>query len=290
MGKRRIAFKLAWRKTVSSLWGSHGRMVGSFVFAVALSYGTYGVSNALGREWPGDELIPLFLSGPVLAVIALGVFLFHWFNAPYEQWGNLEERVVDLERRLRPRFSVLAFVGQKPTAFHYGNTLVTHGGTKQTIICQTNDLLRIDVTNVTATALEGCEAYLANLQDVARTDAEEQARWQSMRLTWMPVRDEIAEVDIPPSGLRSVVLFRVINNRVQLITNEVPVRMVHLIQDKGHYQGLVTLTARNAPAVTYIAFELFCDAPESPPYLNIMRHGLTDDDDILGWAIEEQPI
>lgn len=287
MGKRRLAFKLAWAKTVTELGGSYSRIVVGLLGSLFVSYGAYAISGALGRDWPGDELFPLFLVPLWWIGAGLAFFVFQWlFGVPYEQWDKLEGRISELEHILRPRFSVLAWVGQRPQKIEYGTHVMNAGGRMQTNIPHTNELLCLEVTNIAAVTLQGCEAYLSRLEEIE--DDHEERIWQSMRLAFVPLGGEDT-VNIPPHGKRSLALFRVIGqNRVHLLTAKGPVKMMHLIQDKGEYQGLVTLTAQNAPAATLIAFTLCCDAPENEPTISIMRRTIGDDDDDTPWAVEEQ--
>lgn len=129
MGKRRVAFAAAWEMTKKELVGSNGRLVTAVVLAGFASYASYRIHISLGRDWAGDELIPLF-AGPVgFVVVFLFMLMFNFlFRAPYELWGDVEDRVSELEHILRPRFTVFAQPKQRPQPFHYGSNTMTADG------------------------------------------------------------------------------------------------------------------------------------------------------------------
>lgn len=156
------------------------------------------------------------------------------------------------------------------------------GGQKITNVTETNELLCFPVTNITASTLRGCEAYLSRFE----RSYGEPWFWQSRRLHWLDMDKEHAAVDIPPHGLRSVVLFKVMGNRVHFLSDSALVMMSHYIEAKGQYHGLVTLTADGAPS-TLVAFTLSCDGPDQVPTINIMRKNIGEDDDATPWAVEE---
>ena len=288
MGKRQLAFKLAWHKTVSELIGSNVRLAAAVVLSGLVSFASFKTQSALGREWAGDELIPVFVGPISFALVFLVLLLGTWlFRTPYEQWTAVEWQVAELERRLSPRFSLTPFVGRKPEEILYGQTVTTAGGEKFTNSHSSNDTLCIPVNNETAVTLRSCEAYLSRLEEA--DGSGEPRAWESIRLSWLPMAGESVAVDIPSHGKRSVFLFKVIGNRAHLVTDQAPVKMIHFIKDKGEYDGLVVLTAQDA-AATFVAFRLTCDAPRNPPTLSIMRKGLADEADEHGWAIERDPI
>lgn len=267
MGKRREAFGLAWQMAKQELVGSNLRLATSVVLAGFASYASYRIHVDLGRDWPGDELIPIFV-GPVgfVAVFLVLVIFNFVFRAPYQLLGNLDERVSNLERRLSPRFTVLSKFGQPPKAIEYGSAFLTASGILHTNVHRTNELLCIEVKNHTAATLEGCEAYLSHLQ---RVGAEEVIPWQTIPLQFVPLGDE-QTITIPPHGQRSLGIFRVTGyKRTHLPAKDIPVAMMHLLEDKAEYEGIVTITARNAEAATVVPFHLTCDAPENEPKLTV---------------------
>lgn len=284
MGKRRIALSLAWAKTVNDLTGSYSRAAVSSLVAVLISGGSYLVLSRLGRDAPIDALLPIVMGPAVLFSVGLVGLIVNWIcRVPYQQWGNVEGRVAALEQMLSPKFSIVPLLGQRAVGLEYGHVALSpYTGTKQITITQSNKLLRLDVFNETAKTLENCEGYLARLEEEG---VGEPVAWQSIPLPWLPVGEAAAAVDIPSHGQRSLALFRVIGDRVQLLTNTVPLPMVRAIKDKGHYHGMVVLTAKNC-AATYVAFELVCDAPDNEPYLNVARRGIGEDDQ-QSWAREK---
>jgi hypothetical protein len=275
--------------TKQELVGSNTRLAVAVFLTGFASFASYQLHLAMGREWAGDELIPIFV-GPVgfIAVFLIVLTINFVFRAPYEQWGALEARVTDLERRLRPAISVLAVTNHRPSPIDYGQTLLTHGGRRTTNQKYSpQDYLRLDITNESACTLEGCEAYLTRLE---RLDVEQEPQvWFAMRLPWLPVgSDEQAVADIPRGGIRSVILFRVIANHVHLVEyDQVPIHMVRALNERGEYQGLVTISAKNAPSA-FIAFDLSCYGPDASPILTVRRNALGGDED-GGWA-RETPI
>lgn len=277
MGKRRLACKLAWSQAVTVLWGSHARMMLSGLATVALAYGAYFMAIFLGRDWPSDALIPLMLTPATMVLIAALLWLFFWFlKTPYEQWESVERRVAEIEQHLQARFSINRQTAEKPKSLEYGQVLTTTGGHKITNSKMSNELLTLPVQNDTAVTLKSCEAYLSRLE---RVGAEEPSHWESLRLPWLQAGGEIERADIPPKGIRSLVIFRSLGNRVHLITDWVPIGMIHFLEDQGEYEGLVTITADGAPA-TFVGICLSINAPEEEPKLTIIPKSEQ------GWANE----
>lgn len=260
--------------TKKELVGSNVRLVTAVVLSGFASYASYRIHMTLGRDWAGDELIPLFV-GPVgFVAVFLFMLLFNFlFRAPYELWGTVEDRVGELEQVLRPRFTVFAPPKQRPQPIHYGSNVMTADGKVHSVIQRANYLLSMEISNRTAKSLDSCEAYLSQLRRVdGGGDEGEQVPWQSLRLAFVPIGDE-KTVTIPPHGQRTLSVFKVLGyNRAHLTTNEtVPVRLAHFIQDKAEYEGVVTVTARNADAATQIWFRLTCDAPENEPIMTVIE-------------------
>lgn len=289
MGKAREAVSLAWHMVITDLFGSYGRMALSAIVALLLSGASYFATVALGQPDAIGELLPMAIVPTVLVSVgAVGFFLNLICRVPYERWRNLAERVVELERRLKPVISVRTATNHRAQPIAYGKTLVTLGGTRQTVVGHGPDhTLTLDLTNDSATLIKGCEAYLVRFEWT--DEAAEPMAWSSLRLPWLragAIEDDGA--DIPPSGWRSLALFRVINNRVHLIRDDgVPVHMVNAIKDRGEYFGLVAISSENAPTA-HIGFTLVCDAPDAPPLLNVHRRSPFDDDDGLFWARSDE--
>ena len=282
MGKRRLVLRLACHKTVSDLAGSYPRALFSALVAIGGSYGAYFVATKLGRDWPGDELIPVYAGFGCLVIIWIAWFLYNCLlHVPYEQWGAVEGRVTELERTLRPRFSVVPSVGQRPVYSAPQHVAVTVGGTVHSNRTLSEQFLCIEITNHSASTLRGCEAYLSQLQQVGG----EESGWHSTRLEWMPAGETDSAVDIPPLGVRSVMIFKVLGNRALFLTQQLPGDLVHYLQDRAEYQGLVTLTADGTPA-TFIAFVLTCAAPEQQPTITVMRRTIGDEPSDIPWARE----
>lgn len=291
MGNARKALPLAWRMTITDLFGSYGRMALSAVIAILVCLSSYLAMSAFGEPEPLGELLPL-ITGPAALLTAgfVGFFLNWICRVPYVEWSEASERVAQLERRLRPRISVLTATNHRAESIDYGETKVSFGGTRKVIVSHgPNHLLRLDIANESATPLSGCEAYLARLENLDE-DTEPRA-WQAIRLQWLRAgKADENGTDIPPSGVRSIALFRVINNRVHLLRDDgVPVHMVNAIKDRGEYHGLVVVSSQNAPTA-HIAFSLTCDGPEAAPLLNVLRAAPFDDDDGLFWAREAAAI
>lgn len=268
MHARRIALKLAWEKTVTDLFGSWGRITLSGFVGILLALAMYGLLVMLSRETPEDALLVLIVSPLVMVGVGVIGFLINWVcRIPYREWALSAANAANLEKRLSPKFSAELVPNSLPERFDYGTTTRSWGGTKQTIVTSPFEIFRIDITNLTSTTIEGCEAYLSKFAE--RNPEVEKRGWQSLRLAWLPVGEGEQEIDIPPEGQRSIVLFQIRNNRVLFSTHVMPVQFVHQIQDQGEYEGLVAVTARNC-AATFIPFRLATDAPDSPPQLELV--------------------
>lgn len=254
-----------------------GRYVMGFVLRTVLLFGVL-----YAAPWLGDLRAESRLVAAIVASVVMSVFVsFVWdlVRAPTVMWNDLAARVDDLELLLRPKFSVL--VNHAPSRqYSYG---VTHRspytGSAQTVVSQAFNALTIDVTNASATTLEGCEAYLANFEE----SGGEPTVFNSMRLPWVPVGGEVSAVNIPPHGLRTVLVFRVVGNRVAFLHDQMPVQAVHMIKENGTFHGLITLSAKNTPSA-FMAFRLTC-IPDEPPHFSLIRRGFNEPE-FIGWAPE----
>jgi len=226
-----------------------------------------------------DATVTLGLSFATMGLIVTALFLINlfWF-VPAALWGEQINAIADLERSLRPRFSVLANFGAR--RYDFGATHRSpYTGSAQSVVQHTINALAIDVTNETHTTLERCEAYLSRFEELGG----EPGVFHSMRLGWVPVGDEVSVVDIPPSGQRTVIVFQVVGNRAVFSHDKMPVQAVHMIKEDGIYYGVVTLSAKNA-AAAYAAFRLTCIKGE-PPLFSLMRRGFNEVE-FIGWAPE----
>jgi len=268
MGTRTTALKLAWQMTKAELVGSNPRLVASMLGAGLVSYGSYRIDLGLGRDFPGDQFIPVFV-GPVgfLAVFIVLLIFNFVFRAPYHLLEVKDDRLDALERRLQPVFTVPPPSDERqPEQILYGHVTRTWGGQVYTLATQSNNVFDIPIFNGTAVTLRGCEAYLAKFQEAGATEPRV---WESVRLCWLPVGEDISlVVDIPSQGKRSLCVFKALNNHVGLVTDRIPFPMVHMIEPKGVYEGLIVITAHDT-AATQIPFRLICDAPENPPVLSV---------------------
>jgi hypothetical protein len=207
---------------------------------------------------------------------------------PFDEWGTHQERIASLENKLSPRFQVFPFIGRKPESVSYGTTHLSISGKRQSVIQSMGhaQFLTLPVENVKSVTLKACEAYLTNFQ---RADPDtDWSSWEPVRLSWLPMGTDVGTTDIPSHGQRSLILFKVQGNRTHLVeckNGAIPIQMIHAIEDKGDYWGLVTISGHDAIA-TQIAFELHCDAPDHEPTINVMRRGLADESNDDGWAME----
>lgn len=282
----RRALALAGRMTIADLFGSYGRLALSAVVGALLCVASYSAMRLFGQGDAWGELLPVAVGPIVLISVASVGFFVNWLcRIPYLQWSDAASRVTELERRLRPVVSVRTATNHRADPVDYETTRTTLGGTRQTVLRNgPNHTLRLDITNESATTIVGCEAYLVRFEAI---DAETQpSAWFSLRLPWLRAGTVDEEgANIPPSGMRSIALFRVINNRVHLMRDDgVPVHMVHAIKDRGEYSGLVAISSQNAPTA-HVAFSLSCLGPDVHPIMAVER-GSPFDDDWLFWARE----
>jgi len=268
----RHALKLAWGKTVSDLVGSWDRVTVSGIIAAIASVMGYFVLVREDDKGAAYELLPLLTGPAAIILIGLALFIFNWASrVPYRQWSLLDGRVSELENMIRPRISVQTTTNHRAESIDYGTTNTSLGGTRQTVITHgPNHSLRLEIINENLETLVGCEAYLTRFQDLDPN--EESKYWSATRLPWLASgRERENQTNIPSSGMRSIILFRVINNRVHLVENDgVPVHMVNAIKDAGHYHGIVTVSAQNATSA-FIPFELICGGSGAPPMLMVSR-------------------
>ena len=142
MGRFGRAFSLARRKVVSDLFGSYGRAALSGLVTLLIGVASYAVLRELRRNDPSDALLPLILAPCVLIAVGLVGLLINWIAVvPYSQWGSLDDRVAELERQMKPRFSVLSHAGQTAKGVDYGVTHTTFGGTRQSLFGKLRGLI-----------------------------------------------------------------------------------------------------------------------------------------------------
>jgi len=279
---QKLVFRTAWRlfQHRSRDWGIQ---VMSFVFRTTIVFGIL-----FFVPWFGDVRAESRLVAAAAASVVLSVSLsFFWdlLRAPQVIWSELTRRLADADRRLSPCFSVVPNVGSRPIYPAPQHVSVTLGGSIQSLRTLSGKYLCVEVTNSSAKTLKACEAYLSRFR---RMDGEDPG-WHAMRLEWMPVGEPTTSIDIPPLGVRSVMVFRELGNRALFLTTQVPGELVHYITDKGEYEGIITLTADDTTA-TFIAFTLICDAPDQEPMLNVLRGTIGDVSGDIAWAPETSMI
>jgi hypothetical protein len=256
---------------------SRGRQVMGFIVQTTIVF-----AILYYQPWVGSfqEQGRLVAAGVVSVLLSVGLsFLWDLFRAPEIIWHELSERVETLERIIRPKFSVLTD-RRNLRDFNYGHVSRSAGGQMWIISTRSPaNLLVLDVRNETAATLTRCEAYLSHFWEIGGEDAA----FQSMRLQWVAVADEIFTVDIPSSGLRTAIVFRLFGNRVGFIHDDVPNEQLLLLKENGHYAGVVALTAQNT-ATGYVGFELQC-IPDSAPHFRLLRRGF-DDVELVPWVKE----
>lgn len=267
----------AWGKTTEA------RLIRAAFAFVTLTIALVWVRfvNEHSDVW-SNALQAFALSFGTMGAIVVALFFFNLFWAvPSALWGEQANEIGDLQRVIRPKFSVRLHCHGRATRFDYGHILRSpFTGSDQGVIRQSINALALDVTNETANILEDCEAYLSHIQEVNG----EHGAFQSMRLAWLPVGGEVSTVSIPSGGYRTVILFQVVGNRVSFSHDQMPVQVAMMIKEEGLYQGTITLTARNT-ASSFVAFLLQCTKGE-PPTISLMRRGFNERDDLVPWASE----
>lgn len=275
-----VVVKKAWSLFRGRI-ADKGHGVPAFMVQTALLFALLYFVPWFG-DFRSESRLALAGAAAVLGSVLLS-FLGDLLRAPAIMWREMTAHVEGLERSLTAKFSVPHLVGRKPERVAYGNTLRSpFTGSQQVVVREFHEVICVPVTNETSATLKNCEAYLARFQEV---DAET-PYWESMRLQWVPVAEERSTVDIPAHGSRSLILFKVTGERVHLVSDAAPVKMVTLIKDKAEYEGLVVLTCEGS-ASTFVAFTLHCNAPDEQPSLSIMRRRISDEDEDLGWAFEQ---
>lgn len=279
-GYEKLVWRTAWDRFKVRLFAGARQVVG-FILQTTILF-----AILFYQPWFGDVQQESRMAAAGIAAVLLSSllsFLWDLFRAPAVIFANLSSRVEDLERKLAPRFSVIPTVGQRPVYPAPQHVSVTVSGKVQSNRSLSEQFLCIEVTNNSASTLRGCEAYLSRFE---RVDVDgEESGWHSTRLAWMPAGETGASVDIPPLGVRSVMIFKVLGTRPLFLTRHLPGDLVHYLQDKAEYQGLVTLTADGTPA-TFVAFTLSCDAPEREPTISVMRRNFGEEPDDFPWAPE----
>lgn len=268
MGIRSQALGLAWRKTMTDMFGTRMNFFISAAFAL--------ISAGLAYWWEiyrkSEEPVSVLYIIPIGVVCGFAMagagLIVNWISrVPYAEWSKSQLEVERLELRMKPRFEPMVPVERESTdAIAYGNTVTTVGGMKCTNIRRSRETLWLDVRNISLETLEGCEAYLSAFS--RRDGLQPKAPWQSMRLGWLSVGGESETLNIPAAGQRSVEVFHVLGNRVNFVTDDIPVATIHMLDEKAIYDGRIALTGRNS-ATTLVDFTLYCDAPENPPRIEL---------------------
>lgn len=274
---RKLVVRKAWERFKIRLFAG-ARHVVAFVLQTTILF-----ALLYFQPWLGDVRAEGRLAAAGVASVLLSAvlsFLWDLFRAPEEIWRELSGRVEDFEAAVRPKFSVWLTNGGSPQTFGFGNTMRSpYTGSIQSVVTQSFSALAIEVTNETATLLEGCEAYLSRFEKVHGEDSY----FQSLRLQWVPVGEDRATVDIPSSGKRTLLVFLVHGNRVAFLHDQMPIQAVHLLQDDTVYMGTITLSAKNKTS-TYVEFRLDCGR-DQPPHFVLARRGFRDAE-IIDWAPE----
>jgi hypothetical protein len=257
---------------------SRGRQVMGFIVQTTIVFAILYWQPWIGNVQDQGKLAAAGVIS-VLVSVALS-FLWDLIRAPEIIWRDLSERVEQFEWVVRPKFSVLTERQRLSVTLSQATVQRSINGRRSIISTQSpQNFLALTVRNETATKLTGCEAYLSHFEEIGGEDSV----FQSMRLPWVPVADEVRTADIPSSGHRTALVFRVIQNRVAFIHDSIPVHQITMLKDDGHYTGVITLTAQNT-ADAFVGFELQCSL-EHEPYFRILRRGFKDPE-LIPWVEE----
>lgn len=238
-GKRRLVIRLAWGRTVTQLAGSYGRAGASALLAITGSYGAFWVSSSLQREWPSDELIPLYVTGLLFTTLWFIVFLYNWlFAVPYDKWIEAEDRVVELQHKLTPTVAFTLENGGYAKEFPVGTVTEVVSGdyvTNQTgnaryICASIENLSSFDVTSA-----------LVTLTRLNREGGERLS--DAVELDWHNRKYSNGYEFIPADSQRTALLFRVTGDRVYLAGSDpLTLEQVGLIKGDAPYRGKLTVT------------------------------------------------
>lgn len=253
---------------MTDMFGNRMNIFISATFALISAGLAYWWETYRNSEEPISVLYIIPIGVVCAAAMAVAGLVVNWVSrVPYAEWSKSQLEVERLELRMTPRFEPLVPVNRESTnSIAYGSTVTTHGGMKCTNVRRSRETLWLDVRNISMETLEGCEAYLSAFS--RRDGPEPNAPWQSMRLGWLSVGGESETLNIPASGQRSVEVFHVLGNRVNFVTDDLPVAAIHMLEEKAIYDGRITLTGSNS-ASTLVDFTLYCDAPDNPPKIEL---------------------
>ncbi len=258
---------LAWRKTVTDLVGSCWRAFFGGTITILASLASFKILELLKRETPEEALLPL-LAGPLtLTAVGFVGLLVNWASViPYREWVAAESASKEAQAKLRPILKVLNSGVLKVRDVQYGTTQRSMGGTKETILRISPPFYCVDVENASEVPDDGCAAYIEGFKEVGEKQIDE---WQTMPIPWLPVADDrIEKVGFSPRGRRTLFLFGMYKNRVSFVSDLLPSKIVHLIEDQGEYEGVIVLTSSKG-GVTRMPFNLCCDAPDNEPILTV---------------------
>lgn len=252
---------------MTDLVGSWWRAFFAGIVTMLASLASYKILELLKRETPEDALLPL-LAGPLtLTAVGLVGLIVNWASViPYREWAAAVSATKEAQAKLRPVLKVLNSGVLKVRDVQYGITQRSLGGTKQTILRISPPFYCVDVENASEVPIDGCAAYIESFRAVGEKQIDE---WQTIPIPWLPVADDrIEKVDFSPRGRRTLFLFGVYKNRVSFVSDLLPSKVVHLIEDQGEYEGSIVLTGSKG-GVTRMPFNLCCNAPDNEPILTV---------------------
>jgi hypothetical protein len=267
----KIVVGRSWRKTMNDVvgkdWPSRFVRWGAYVLTGYFCYLWFAYIDQNSTVYEDYQIALMGALGVGLSLFVFGFLLNVLWLIPWAIWNENVAIIDDMGQRLRPRLSINAIGPQTLRDLSFGHVNVSWAGTRQLIATDVSQGITLSVENPGATSLSNVQAYLARFRRVGEASADE---WDTVTLPFVPVDRQIRSIDLPSGGSRRIWLFRVINNRPQFMTTDMPLGMAQALQDRAEYEGLIVVTATGVPASHY-PFTMICDAPENAPLLTLTR-------------------
>lgn len=246
----RDIFARAFRDSLRAVrYESGTRLMLAVLFSLAVILSLYLLGSA--DAWK-DEAVAK--AAPfALALIGFPViFLWNLLSAPARIHLEQDEKIKALNAELVPTLRLSIAEGSGFSRAAYGGTTTSLGGTKQTTITGRGmlDGLLVDCKNISASAIEKCEAFLVDVRLQGLSGSLEPIKIDAIPLAWLPTHNEKNyQTSIPSQGHRRVVALIKLGNYVYFPTDNIPARLIHVFEEAGVFFLTVMICPYGAASV-----------------------------------------
>jgi hypothetical protein len=246
----KAVLRRAFKDTLASLEYRGLRMIFSalFVTAGAMALLVFFGSPEAWKDEAIARTAPMLLAFGGFPV----VFLWNLIAAPARIDAERQLEIRQLKSALTPTLRLSLSPSSGFERVEYGKTVTTVSGRKQTAITQFGPIyLLIDCENISATAIERCEAFLVSVRHEMPNGEIQPLRIDALPLLWMPIDGKSYQTSIPSRGHRNLVALLRHQEKVYFHTDNLPASYIHTFSDGGIFIVSLMVCPHNAASVPF---------------------------------------